>query len=154
MKTTCPSLICAVKLSAAAPEGPGSAGFIPRGLSLPGSRSAPSWGCILNAGRKCGFPGPCRSKKYITKLFPWKTCGRMQENFGSVLQWGNTSPSAPSHATITERFQILEQFLLQVMQPQHHHPAVEFALREFERFSPQAPVSGSDRANRVEPPLL
>jgi len=66
----------------------------------------------------------------------WQDAAELRER----LQWGNTSPSAPSHATITERFQILEQFLLQVMQPQHHHPAVEFALREFERF-PQAPVS-------------
>jgi AraC-like DNA-binding protein len=45
-----------------------------------------------------------------------------------------------SHSMTAVRFQILEQFLLHMMRPQEHHPAVAFALHEFERF-PHAPVS-------------
>lgn len=45
-----------------------------------------------------------------------------------------------SQPTTGAQFQTLEQFLLRVMRPQHRHPAVDFALRQFEQF-PQAPVS-------------
>ncbi|MEL6224808.1 MAG: helix-turn-helix domain-containing protein [Cyanobacteria bacterium J06627_8] len=44
-----------------------------------------------------------------------------------------------SKSTIKERFQTLEQFLFNVMQPPDHHRAIDFALREFERF-PACPV--------------
>lgn len=66
----------------------------------------------------------------------WQDAGELRER----LQWGNTDPSASSRSTITKRFQTLEQYLLRVMRSQHHHAAVDFALREFERF-PQVPVS-------------
>lgn len=45
-----------------------------------------------------------------------------------------------SNSTTVAQFQTLEQFLLRVMQLQHRHPAVDFAVRQFECF-PQAPVS-------------
>ncbi|HEY9660129.1 MAG TPA: helix-turn-helix domain-containing protein [Allocoleopsis sp.] len=57
----------------------------------------------------------------------WENAGELRERLRS-------------HPTPAARFQILEQFLLRAMQPQHRHPAVDFALREFERF-PHAPVS-------------
>ncbi len=43
-------------------------------------------------------------------------------------------------STLATRFLILEQFLLMVMQPPKHHPAVNFALREFEK-SPTSTVN-------------
>jgi AraC-like DNA-binding protein len=42
--------------------------------------------------------------------------------------------------TTATRFQALEQFLLQYLRPWDLHPAVDFALSQFERF-PHAPVS-------------
>lgn len=45
-----------------------------------------------------------------------------------------------SKSAIETRFQILEQFLLNVMQPLDRHPVIDFALREFERL-PSSPVS-------------
>lgn len=65
----------------------------------------------------------------------WQEAGELRER----LRWPNAGPSAPAHSTITTRFQTLEQFLLRAMRPQHLHPAIEFALREFNRY-PQAPV--------------
>lgn len=44
-----------------------------------------------------------------------------------------------SKSAIETRFQTLEQFLLNVMQPLERHPVIDFALREFERL-PSSPV--------------
>ena len=45
-----------------------------------------------------------------------------------------------SQTTLENRFRVLEQFLFSRMRPCDRHPAVEFALREFER-SPTSPIS-------------
>lgn len=45
-----------------------------------------------------------------------------------------------SHTTTEARFRTLEQFLLRKMRLWNHHPAIDYALRRFERL-PSSPVS-------------